>query len=126
MHVGQAAPGAEEGEEGGAEGAVRVCFNLLGRPEDPAPAALAAWEPDVHTQSGAWVLHAPDLHLIAVGAGILGAGGGGSPGRAKLKALIELQRWEAVQGPATPSALPCAHPPLTTHPPGLGRAACVW
>jgi DUF917 family protein len=41
--------------------------------------------------SGAWLLHEPDLHLIATGAGILGCGGGGSPGRALLKALMQLK-----------------------------------
>lgn len=39
------------------------------------------------------MIHEPDLHLIAIGTGILGAGGGGSPERAKLKALLELRRW---------------------------------
>jgi hypothetical protein len=63
---------------------------LPGRGEDPTSAQLAGWRPQV-AASGAWLLHEPDLHLIATGAGILGCGGGGSPGRALLKALMQLK-----------------------------------
>jgi hypothetical protein len=64
---------------------------LYGRGDDPSPAQLSAWQPEVNSQ-GEWLLHSEDLHLIAVGCGILGCGGGGSPGRALLKALMQLQR----------------------------------
>lgn len=42
---------------------------------------------------GEWVIHDADVHLLAIGTGILGTGGGGSPHQAKLKALMELQWW---------------------------------
>ncbi|KAL4447891.1 hypothetical protein ABPG75_005110 [Micractinium tetrahymenae] len=82
---------------------------LPGRGEEPLPAALAAWRPQL-SPSGEWLLAEPDLHLIAVGCGILGCGGGGSPGRALLKALMELQRL----GPGSmrvvsPAAVPDDH-----------------
>ena len=64
---------------------------LAGRGEEPTPAELAAWQPEVN-EEGEWVIHGADLHLIATGAGILGCGGGGSPGKALLKALMQLQR----------------------------------
>lgn len=65
---------------------------LPGRGEEPGAAALAAWRPEVGAQ-GEWVLHEEDLQLLAVGAGILGCGGGGSPSKALLKAQMELQRY---------------------------------
>lgn len=54
-------------------------------------AQLTAWNP-VLDCTGAWVIQEADLHLLAIGTGILGCGGGGSPGRAKLKALLALQK----------------------------------
>ena len=79
-----------------------ACFEagwppLEGRDEEPLPAALAAWLP-VLAGGGEWVLHPEDLHLIATGCGILGSGGGGSPGKALLKALLQIKRWEASCG----------------------------
>jgi DUF917 family protein len=41
---------------------------------------------------GAWVVGEADPDLLAIGTGILGCGGGGSPGRAKLKAMLRLRR----------------------------------
>ena len=64
---------------------------LEGRGEEPAAAELAALQPLVNGQ-GEWVIREADLHLIATGAGMLGCGGGGSPGKALLKALMQLQR----------------------------------
>lgn len=64
---------------------------LAGRGEDPMPAQLAGWQPRVN-QQGEWILRSEDLHLIATGCGILGCGGGGSPSKAMLKALMQLQR----------------------------------
>ncbi len=69
---------------------------ILGRGHDPSPAHLAAWQALVDG-AGEWVVHDEDVHLISIGTGILGTGGGGSPERAKLKALIELQRWQQMQ-----------------------------
>ena len=40
----------------------------------------------------AWYLSPDDVERIAVGAAILGAGGGGNPHRGKLRALLELER----------------------------------
>jgi hypothetical protein len=62
-----------------------------GRGDDMAPGELAVWAP-LLDETGAWVVQAADLHLLALGTGIMGCGGGGSSGRAKLKALLELQR----------------------------------
>ena len=54
-------------------------------------------------EQGEWVLQEADLHLIATGTGILGTGGGGSPGKALLKACMQLQRWGGSgRGFATP------------------------
>ena len=64
---------------------------ILGRPDEPSLAELAAWQPTLGP-GGEWIIREQDLHLIAVGTGILGTGGGGSPHKAKLKALLELQR----------------------------------
>lgn len=75
-----------------APAAVEAWPPLPGRGEEPCPAVLAAWRPRL-SPAGQWLLEEPDLHLIAVGCGILGCGGGGSPGRALLKALMELKRW---------------------------------
>jgi DUF917 family protein len=52
---------------------------------------LLTWLLQVNDR-GEWLIQVPDLELIAVGIGILGTGGGGSPGKAKLKAILELQR----------------------------------
>jgi DUF917 family protein len=46
-------------------------------------------------EQGAWVLTETDLHLLAYGAGVLGAGGGGGTRSALLEALAELRRWVA-------------------------------
>lgn len=90
-----AAPAQEQQPQGPPAGlaapAVACWPPLPGRDEEPVPAALAAWQPEVNA-AGEWLLHAPDLHLLATGAGILGCGGGGSPGKALLKALMEVQR----------------------------------
>lgn len=64
---------------------------IFGRGEEPSVAELAAWTPKLGA-GGAWVLSPEDIHLLAIGTGILGCGGGGSPSRAKLKALLELQK----------------------------------
>ena len=47
--------------------------------------------PRVKAESGEWVLSAWDVECIAVGAGVLGCGGGGSPtlGRLRLLKLLE-------------------------------------
>jgi hypothetical protein len=81
--AGSAASGGREAEAGWPP--------LAGRGEEPTPAELAAWQPEVNEQ-GEWVIQGADLHLIATGAGMLGCGGGGSPGKALLKALMQLQR----------------------------------
>ena len=83
--------GKASGIGGGSSEAEAGWPPLAGRGEEPPPAELAAWQPKVN-ERGEWVIHEADLHLIATGAGTLGCGGGGSPGKALLKALMQLQR----------------------------------
>ena len=70
---------------------------LAGRGDEPSSAELAAWQPRL-APDGAWLLAPPDLHLVAIGTGILGCGGGGSPDKALLKACMQLQRCAGVGG----------------------------
>ena len=44
-----------------------------------------------------WTLNAADVERIAIGAAILGAGGGGNPQNGKLKALLHLERGFTLQ-----------------------------
>lgn len=64
---------------------------LEGREAEPSTAELASWQKR-RNSAGEWIIDGPDLHLIAIGTGILGAGGGGSPHRGRLKATLQLQR----------------------------------
>ncbi|XP_070176718.1 uncharacterized protein [Littorina saxatilis] len=54
-------------------------------------AGLTPSRPHVDPKSGEWILNAWDVECIAVGAGILGAGGGGNPnvGRVRARAAVE-------------------------------------
>lgn len=140
---GQPGVEAERAAAGGAASSPAVAGwpPLPGRGEEPAPAQLAAWRPQLNSL-GEWVLHEEDLYLIATGTGILGCGGGGSPARPLLKALMQLQRWErrgeAVAGAACaglllllgPSALFFLQPDMAAACPtcvaGQGWAACAW
>lgn len=79
------------GSRGDASPAVEGWPPLPGRGDEPTAAALAEWQPVLGSE-GEWLLHEQDLYLIALGAGILGCGGGGSPSKALLKAAMELQR----------------------------------
>ena len=79
------------GSRGDAPPAVEGWPPLPGRGDEPTAAALAEWQPVLGSE-GEWLLHEHDLYLIALGAGILGCGGGGSPSKALLKAAMELQR----------------------------------
>lgn len=44
-------------------------------------------DPYVDPSSGDWILNEFDIECIAIGAGIMGCGGGGSPYLGRLKAL---------------------------------------
>lgn len=91
--------------------AVAAWAPLPSRGEEPSSGVLAAWRPQL-SPAGEWLLEEPDLHLIAIGCGILGCGGGGSPHRALLGALMELRRSGPGRGrlPVTSvdARLPCA------------------
>jgi hypothetical protein len=43
-------------------------------------------------RAGHWVLTEADVEAMALGAAVLGCGGGGSPHRAKLRVLAEMSR----------------------------------
>lgn len=45
------------------------------------------WAPIMDDRTGEWLLTFRDVKAIAIGAGVLGAGGGGSPYLAELKLL---------------------------------------
>lgn len=49
--------------------------------------AIVFMEPCIDPSSGDWILNEFDIECIAVGAGIMGCGGGGSPYLGRLKAL---------------------------------------
>lgn len=42
---------------------------IVGRDDEPTPAQLAAWHPVLDPAAGDWIIHPPDLHLIAIGTG---------------------------------------------------------
>ncbi|XP_066282728.1 uncharacterized protein [Branchiostoma lanceolatum] len=63
------------------------------------PASLASHlptlqetEPEIDPETGAWVLSRWDVECLAVGAGILGCGGGGNPGLGRLQVLRALEQ----------------------------------
>jgi len=45
------------------------------------------WTPEIDDKTGEWVLGRRDVKAISIGAGVLGAGGGGSPYLAEVKLL---------------------------------------
>ena len=49
--------------------------------------AIVFTDPYIDPSSGDWILNEFDIECIAVGAGIMGCGGGGSPYLGRLKAL---------------------------------------
>ena len=56
-------------------------------------AGLTPSRPHVDPQSGEWILNAWDVECIAVGAGILGAGGGGNPNVGRVRAREAVSPW---------------------------------
>lgn len=48
--------------------------------------------PYVYPATGDWILNKFDIECIAVGAGIMGCGGGGSPYLGRLKALEQIRK----------------------------------
>ena len=135
-HRQQAAPAPEQPWQAPAD-VVAAWPPLPGRGEDPSPAALAAWQPEVNAR-GEWLLHTEDLHLLAIGCGLLGCGGGGSPSRALLQALMQLQRcvapWAGAvssQGVRCAAAACCVERRVYQRPgccastAGRARAACA-
>ena len=76
--------------------------SVTGRSLNPAetdPNAGVTWagltptRPHVDPQTGEWVLNAWDVECIAVGAGILGAGGGGNPNVGRVRARDAVSPW---------------------------------
>ncbi|KAK9820469.1 hypothetical protein WJX72_010677 [[Myrmecia] bisecta] len=63
-----------------------------------------SWQPQVDAE-GAWLLSRQDLDALAIGTGVLGTGGGGSPAKARLKVLQEMSRGKVVRVIA-PAAVP--------------------
>ena len=64
-----------------------MLINLLGSTEiqvQPHDDVISYQEPTINTQ-GEWELNLYDIEAIAIGAGILGTGGGGSPYIGKLR-----------------------------------------
>eukprot|EP00884_Botryococcus_braunii_P006537 jgi/Botrbrau1/15885/Bobra.40_1s0068.1 len=49
------------------------------------------WAPEV-TADGDWLVSPQDVEALAIGCGILGTGGGGSPHNARIKVLLEMLR----------------------------------
>jgi hypothetical protein len=79
-------------------------FSVTGQIIDPAEeessmsltwAGLEATRPDVN-QDGEWILNAWDIECIAVGAGILGAGGGSNPNVGRVRARQAVNDWSIV------------------------------
>lgn len=53
--------------------------------------------PFVEESTGAWILNEYDVECIAIGAGILGCGGGGNPYLAKLRAGLTLKSGKEIR-----------------------------
>ena len=54
-------------------------------------------EPHIDPASGDWILNKFDIECIAIGAGILGCGGGGSPYIGRLRALEALKKGKEIR-----------------------------
>ncbi|XP_078672683.1 uncharacterized protein LOC144911973 isoform X1 [Branchiostoma floridae x Branchiostoma belcheri] len=59
--------------------------------------SLQETEPEIEPETGAWVLSCWDVECLAVGAGILGCGGGGNPGLGRLQVLQTLEQGRKIR-----------------------------
>ena len=65
--------------------------------DDTDCAAATPRSPTVDTETGEWRLNAWDVECLAVGAGIMGCGGGGSPYYGKLRVLRKLREGKVIR-----------------------------
>ncbi|XP_035686688.1 uncharacterized protein LOC118422924 [Branchiostoma floridae] len=77
-------------------------FGTAALPPPPASPAghlptLQETEPQIHPETGEWVLSPWDVECLAVGAGILGCGGGGSPELGRQQALRALEQGRKIR-----------------------------
>ena len=54
-------------------------------------------DPNIDPETGDWLLNKFDIECIAIGAGIMGCGGGGSPYLGRLKALELLKAGKEIR-----------------------------
>ena len=65
--------------------------------EDKSKDEAAGLPPPKVTKSGEWELSEKDVECLAIGAGILGCGGGGDPHAGRLRALQQLQKGKKIK-----------------------------
>lgn len=54
-------------------------------------------DPEVDPATGEWILSVWDVECLALGAGIIGCGGGGSPHMGKLRVLRKLEEGKKIR-----------------------------
>ena len=59
--------------------------------------AIVFKDPYIDPATGDWILNEFDIECIAVGAGIMGCGGGGSPYLGRLKALEQIRKGREIR-----------------------------
>ena len=64
--------------------------------EDKARDEAAGLPAPMVTEGGEWELTEKDIECLAIGAGILGCGGGGDPHGGRLRALQQLERGKKI------------------------------
>ena len=65
--------------------------------EDKAKDEAAGLAPPKVTDNGEWELSEQDIECLAIGAGILGCGGGGDPHGGRLRALQQLEAKKTIK-----------------------------
>ena len=65
--------------------------------EDKSRDEAAGLPPPKMTEAGEWEVSEKDVECLAIGAGILGCGGGGDPYAGRLRALQQLQKGKKIK-----------------------------
>ena len=70
---------------------------VMSEQADVEDEAIQSSEPHIDPASGDWILNKFDIECIAIGAGIMGCGGGGSPYIGRLRALEALRKGKEIR-----------------------------
>lgn len=65
--------------------------------QDKANDESAGLHPPKVTEDGVWELNEKDVECLAIGAGILGCGGGGDPHTGRLRALQQIKKGKSIK-----------------------------